>query len=392
MQFLDGILRSIDWRSTGKWTALSILVGSISAVGAIVFQALGQTVVHFSLVKFAGWSPHEAAGEHSFYDSQPGILIPWMIVVVMTIGGLASGWLVTTFAPEAAGPGTDAAIDAYHNKRGAIRGRIPIVKTLASAITIGTGGSGGREGPIAQIGGAFGSFLGNLLKLPARDRRILLAAGMGAGVGAIFRAPLAGALFAAEILYSESDLESEVIIPAATSSIIAYSLYTLSLPESVRFTPLFGGELGGYSIANPLELIPYAVLALVLVLVGVLYITVFFGTKAAFERFPVPKVFRPAIGAGMAGTLAVSLYMLLGQEEHLLATLSTGYHTLQAVLSPGDAAPGAAGLSIGLLLTIALVKIFTTSLTISSGGSGGVFGPSHGDWRLRRHRSRAVLS
>ena len=171
---------------------------------------------------------------------------------------------------------------------------------------------------------------------------------MGAGVGAIFRAPLAGAPFAAEILYSESDLESEVIIPAATSSIIAYSLYTLWLPESVRFIPLFGSELGGYSFASPLELIPYAVLALVLVLVGVLYISVFYGTQAAFERLPVPKAFRPAIGAGLAGTLAVSLYMLLGEEQHLLATLSTGYHTLQAALAPGGDAPGAAGLTIGL--------------------------------------------
>ena len=89
-------------------------------------------------MKFAGWDPHDAAGEHSFYDSQPGTLLPWMIVVVMTIGGLASGLLVYTFAPEAEGHGTDAAIDAYHNKRGAIRARIPFVKTLASAITIGT--------------------------------------------------------------------------------------------------------------------------------------------------------------------------------------------------------------------------------------------------------------
>jgi H+/Cl- antiporter ClcA len=96
-----------------------------------------------------------------------------------------------------------------------------------------------------------------------------------------------------------------------------------------------------------LELIPYAVLALVLVLVGALYITVFYGTHAAFKRLPVPKAIRPAIGAGLAGVLAVSLYMMLGEERHLLATLSTGYHTLQAALAPGGDAPGAAGLSTG---------------------------------------------
>ena len=91
---------------------------------------------------------------------------PWLLVLVMAGGGLASGLLVYTFAPEAEGHGTDAAIDAFHNKRGEIRGRIPIIKTIASAITLGTGGSAGREGPIAQIGAGFGSYLGGLLKLP----------------------------------------------------------------------------------------------------------------------------------------------------------------------------------------------------------------------------------
>lgn len=376
MQFLDGVFRSIDWRSSGKWTVLSILVGGIAGGGAVVFQVLTQTIVHFALVNLAGWNPMDAAGEHSMYPAAgPVTLVPWVLIAVMTVGGLLSGFFVYTFAPEAEGHGTDAAIDAYHNKRGAIRARIPFIKTLASAITIGMGGSGGREGPIAQIGAGFGSWLGKVLKLPARDRRILLAAGMGAGIGAIFRAPLAGALFAAEIMYSDSDLESEVIIPAATSSIIAYSLYTLSLPSEVRFLPLFGGDLRDYSFFHPMELIPYAVLAVVQVAVGILYVKVFYGTHALFSRLPVPHTFRPAIGACLAGMVAIALYFLWGQNEHTLAVLSTGYYTLQAALSGADA-QAEAGLTIGLLLTIALVKILTTSLTISSGGSGGVFGPS----------------
>ncbi len=111
-----------------------------------------------------------------------------MLPVTALIGGLISGYLVFTFAPEAEGHGTDAVIGAYHHKQGFIRGRVPIVKLLSSAITIGTGGSGGREGPIAQIGAGFGSLLGRLLHLTAAERRILLAAGMGAGVAAIFRA------------------------------------------------------------------------------------------------------------------------------------------------------------------------------------------------------------
>lgn len=370
MSFVEQVLNFLDWKSSGKWVLLSILVGIIAGLGAIVFQLVGQTVVEYTLVAFAGFAPGDAAGEHSVFGHDPGVLKPWMILLVMVLGGLASGMLVFYLAPEAEGHGTDAAIDAYHNQRGAIRARIPLVKMLASAITIGTGGSGGREGPIAQIGGAFGSYLATLLKLPVRDRRILLAAGVGAGVGAIFRAPLAGALFAAEILYSEADLEADVIIPAATSSIIGYSVYCLFLPESVRFTPLFGDELSTLGIVTPLELFPYAALAVVLVVVGVLYVKVFYGVHALFAKLPAPGALRPAIGAGLAGITAIGLYYFLGSDLRVLAVLSTGYGTLQeALIHAGQ-------LGIPLLLTVALVKIITTSLTIGSGGSGGVFGPS----------------
>lgn len=164
-------------------------------------------------------------------------------MLLPAMGGLVSGWIVYTFAPEAEGHGTDAAIDAYHRKGGFIRGRVPIVKTITSAITLTTGGSGGREGPIAQIGAGFGSFLATTLKLSERERRIMMAAGIGAGVGSIFRAPLAGALFAAEVLYRDPEFESEVIIPAGISSVVAYCLFCLvfgwgslfeSLPSSLE--------------------------------------------------------------------------------------------------------------------------------------------------------------
>ena len=162
---------------------------------------------------------------------------------MIAVGGLLSGWLVIRFAPEAEGHGTDAAIAAFHHKRGYIRPIVPIIKLVASAFTIGSGGSGGREGPIAQIGAGFGSYLGTVFKLPARDRRILLAVGMGAGIGAIFRAPLAGALFAAEILYRGADLEGDVIVPAAVASTVSYSVFSFWLPADVRFLPLFGKQL-----------------------------------------------------------------------------------------------------------------------------------------------------
>ena len=143
------------------------------------------------------------------------------------MGGLLSGLLVFTFAPEAEGHGTDSRDRRLPSKQGQIRPRVPLVKIVASAITIGTGGSGGREGPIAQIGAGFGSLLANLLRLSVADRRILMAAGMGAGIAAIFRAPLAGALFAAEVLYRSPEFEPEVIMPAAIASVVSYCTFGL---------------------------------------------------------------------------------------------------------------------------------------------------------------------
>lgn len=368
---LAQLFRGLELRSTGKWFLLSTAIGVVGGLGAIGFQLLGQVVMHYTLVAASGYSPGEASGEHQLFAHSHGDFSPLMIVVVMIGGGLVSGWLVYTFAPEAEGHGTDAAIDSFHNGRGVIRGRIPIIKTIASAVTLGTGGSGGREGPIAQIGAGFGSFLASRLGLSARDRRIMLAAGMGAGVGAIFRAPLAGALFAGEILYRDADLESDVIVPAAISSIVGYSVYSLSLPMPKRFLPLFGKpQLVDYTPGSPLELIPFALLSLVLVLVGVLYIKTFYGTHSLFKKIPIIPHVKPAIGAALAGGVAVALYYSMRQDPQTLSVLSTGYGSLQQALAD----PKQLGLQ--LLLSIALIKILTTSLTISSGGSGGVFGPS----------------
>jgi CIC family chloride channel protein len=313
--------------------------------------------------------PKEPAGEHNMFERPTTSFSPWKLVLVMGVGGLISGVIVYTFAPEAEGHGTDAAIEAFHFKRGEIRARIPLIKMLTSAITIGTGGSGGREGPIAQIGAGFGSFLATKLKLSARDRRIMLAAGMGAGIGSIFRAPLAGALFAAEILYRDADLESDVIVPAAISSVIGYSVFSLSLPRGIRFMPLFGDHLQ-YMMSSPLELVPLTLLALILVPAGVFYIKTFYGTHELFKRIPLPPHIKPAIGAMVAGLAGVALYYVAGEDSRALAVLSTGYSELQTAMQDAQSQ------GILLLLTISLLKIITTSLTIGSGGSGGVFGPS----------------
>jgi CIC family chloride channel protein len=226
--------------TTGKWLLLAVLVGVVAGIGAIAFDVADQAIRYYALERIAGYIPSSAAGEHRLFPEPQGSPSAWRLILVLAAGGFLSGLLVNALAPEAEGHGTDAAIEAFHYKRGYIRPIVPVVKLVASALTIGSGGSGGREGPIAQIGAGFGSFFATLLKLPARDRRLLLAAGMGAGVGAIFRAPMAGALFAAEILYRDAGLEADVVVPAAVASTVGYSVFSYWLPPSIRFMPLFG--------------------------------------------------------------------------------------------------------------------------------------------------------
>ncbi len=300
----------------------------------------------------AGYRPPSPAGEHRLFPSSGTVLNRYTLLVLPALGGILSGWLVYTYAPEAEGHGTDAAIDAYHHKDGYIRSRVPIVKTIASAITLTTGGSGGREGPIAQIGAGFGSFLATKLKLSDRERRIMMAAGISAGVGSIFRAPLAGALFAAEVLYRDPEFESEVIIPAGISSVVAYCLFCLVFGWGSLFeTPYF-------HFRNPLELGPYLVLAAVLVGTGILYIKSFYGVIGLFKAMKIPNHIKPAIGGLCTGIIGFFLPQ----------TLAFGYGFAQQALNND--------LTIPFLLSLAIGKIFTTSFSIGSGGSGGVFGPS----------------
>lgn len=361
--------RVMDWKVSGKWFFLSAMIGVLSGLAAIVFELLCQGVVFISLHHFGGYSPVYPEGEFKQFVHTNTNIQPLAIVAVMTVGGLISGILCHFLAKEATGPGTDAVIDAFHFGRGRIRWRVPFVKMVGSAITLGTGGSAGREGPIAQIAAGFGSWVGHLLNLPSRDRRILLAAGMAAGVGAMFHAPLAGALLAAEIMYRDADLESDVIVPAAIASIIGYSTYSLGLPPEYRFTPLFGQALQ-FSITSPYELFPYALLALVVCLMGVIYTKAFEIIRALFARLKCPDFLKPAIGALLAGTLAMGVFELSHRNPHAMAALCTGYGTLQAAFDPE------AGLAIGVLLMVVGLKIVTTALTIGSGAAGGVFGPS----------------
>lgn len=346
---------------------LSVIVGVVAGLAAIVFYVITESAAYYAMDYLAGYQVEPRPGgevELSWIERTTHPLKPWLLIVIPTVGGLAAGWLIYTFAPEAEGHGTDSAIAAYHQHQGYMRPRVPIVKMIASALTIGSGGSGGREGPIAQIGAGFGSAFADLLRLRPAERRVLLAAGMGAGIGAIFRAPVAGALFASEVLYASPEFEPEVILPAALASVIAYSTYGAVF----GWAPLF--TIPDLSFADPFHLLSYTILALAMVPLAMLYTRTFYGLTALFRRIPGPRHIRPAIGGLSTGLLAVGLYYLFDGNEATLSVLAFGYGGVQGALTH------TAELGAWLLLAIALGKLLTTSLTIGSGGSGGVFGPS----------------
>ncbi len=357
--------RTFDFRNFWTWLFLGAVVGVIAGLGAILFQMALEVTRLFCFQSLVGIDPGHPGGEPplvSFPIAET--FSPGWLLVLPALGGLGAGFLTLRFAPEARGHGTDAAIRAYHREAGAIRWPVPVVKFFATVLSMGTGGSGGREGPIAQIGAGAGSVLAMRLGLSVRYRRWLLAAGLGAGVGAIFRAPLAGAIFAGEVLYSDPEVETEVILPAAVASIVAYAVFAAKYGYGHMFT-----DVTGPGFSNPLELGPYAVLAVVVAAGAALYIHVFYGADGFFRRLRVADWLKPVIGGFATGAVGLALYLLVS-DRRVLDVMSTGYGILQDVLGGGPP------VGLGVLLLVAFGKILTTSLTIGSGGSAGVFGPS----------------
>ncbi|HVP92788.1 MAG TPA: chloride channel protein [Acidobacteriota bacterium] len=336
-----------------KWVPIAVLIGTVCGVGSLVFyQAINLTSM-ILLGQIAGYFPPSPSGE----GGSAGLLSPYayVIPVITTLGGLLSGIIVFGLAPEAEGHGTDAAIDAFHNKKGDIRSRIPPVKLLASTLTIGSGGSAGREGPTAQIGAGFGSFLGKALHLNLHDRRIAVAVGIGSGIGSIFKAPFGGALLSAEILYM-GDFEVEALFPAFIASTIGYSIFA----SVTGWTPIFG-YMTQRAFTDPFDLPFYAVLGAVCGLVGIVYVRGFYGIKGLFQRLNMPNFLKPAIGGLAVGVMGMFLPEILGMGYGWLQIAMNGNFTL---------------LPLTLIPIIILAKIVATSLSIGSGGSGGVFAPA----------------
>lgn len=347
-------LHGLDIRTVSRFMLLSALVGLVAGGGALVFYFATDVASEWILAQWGGFyvpGHGDSLQAGDFIDSLR-MRHRWFLFLIPALGGLISGWLVFSFAPEAEGHGTDAAIEAFHRKKGFIRGRVPIVKAIASIATISTGGSAGREGPIAQIGAGFGSFLADRLKLSVSDRRILLLAGMAGGVGATFRAPLGGALFAVEVLYQDPEFEHEGLIPCIISSIVAYSLFgAVTGWNPLLTTPAFRFE-------HPVELAFYLTLGIACALLGTVYVKIFYHVRDRFAALKLPVFLKPALGGLLLGLMAMFVPQVLG----------SGYGWVQAALY--------GKMALWLMVLLAFGKILATSLTISSGGSGGVFAPS----------------
>jgi CIC family chloride channel protein len=316
-----------------KWIPLGILMGLVGGVGAMIFQALLELI----------WS--------MVYETTS---IPWyLIVIVPAAGGVLMGLIVMYLAPDAEGPGQDEVISALHHTGGKVRPSVAPVKLVASALTIGTGGSAGREGPISQITAGLATFVAMKLKLRRSDLRILVISGIAAGMSAVFKAPLGAAIFAMEIPY-KNDLESSAVVPAVVSSTVAYLV----------FIPFYGVEpifnFPDINVFLTLEVFPLTILTgLVIGLVGLGFILMRNRVRRFFKEMTVPLYLRAGLGGLAVGVLGLAIPGILGLSEGIIQNLIDGSIA-----------------SISVLMAILIGKMVATSMTVGSGGSGGVFFPS----------------
>ncbi|MBN2193411.1 MAG: chloride channel protein [Polyangiaceae bacterium] len=358
---LSAFVRLFELRTVSRWVGIGLAVGVVSGLCAAAFFAAMDGLRSLVFVKLAQIDLLEPQGEHSLFGAVAvGEPRRWLILLLPAIGGLISGVIVFSLAPEAEGHGTDSLIEAFHRKGGNIRARVPWVKAVASVILIGTGGSAGREGPIAQMGAGFGSILGGFLKLSPRERRLLLLAGAAGGIGAIFRTPLGAALFVVEVLYRD-DFEVDGLVPTVLSSVVAYSVFTMIFGTGAIFATAPHYDF------DPRQLPFYLLMAIGAAALGIFYVKIFYGTRdRVFAKLRLPRAIRPMIGGLGVGCLALFIPQALG----------AGYGWLQEAIVPTRGLLPTGWWGAAVLLGIALIKVITTSLSVSSGGSGGVFGPS----------------
>lgn len=354
-----------------------ILTGIVSGLGAFVFSRILAVCEYLFLDRAAGLSLPHASGEF-LIDSNDAVhwgipfsdeYRPWILFFLPIVGGLLTGWIVNRFSPESGGTGSDAMIDSFHNQEGKMNPVVSLIKSIATIFTLASGGSGGKEGPISQIGAGFGSLLATILKAGARARRTLLLAGTAGGLGAIFHAPLGGALTSVEMIYRE-DIESDSLIPCIISSVSAYLVYC-ALNGFNTVYRVADTEFSRYT-----DLIFYLGLGVICFLCGDVFIRIFRKVQNFSIRLRISPIVKPALGGILIGTVGLFLPETIGTGAGVLQVALDGKDPVgtQGLLSASFQTRGL--WLVALFFLLAGMKILTTSFTIGTGGSAGMFGPS----------------
>jgi len=347
-----------------RWSRLLGLASAVGIVGGLAAVALESGLHYGSEVLL-----HGIVGASVDTGGTDMWVLDWRVLLLPAIGGLMSGVVVQLLFREPTGHGTDLLTRAFHHGLGVFPLRGPLVKSVAAVGVISCGGSAGPEGPIAALGAALGSTTGRFLGLTPRETRVLLIAGCAAGVGAIFGCPLGGALFATSVPYREPDFESEAMVPAFFASVLGYSTFIFILPP--QGTSRLLGDVGQLSFSHPVELLPYLLLGPLCGIFSILFSTALHGTESAFRRMKqLPLWLRPALGGLATGVVACVLPQVMdGQWALTRAALHLDLGGLDS------SALGTWGWPL-FFAAVAVAKCLATSLTVGSGASGGVLGPS----------------
>ena len=332
----------------------TIALGVAGALAAQLFNGLLRLASRLFLGGIAGYVPPGLPNEGGAPAEVIGRYGLWLVPLSTTLGGLIVGFITERFAPEAEGHGTDAVIKAFHRTDGELRPRVAPIKLLASAVTIGSGGVAGREGPMALIAGALGSWYATLTGRTGGERRVLLLVGMACGLSAIFRSPIGAALLAVEILYADMEFEPGALLYTALGAITAYAVNGMF----VGWEPLFRVSALAGQLPRRLDYGFYIILGIAAGLLAAVLPLVFYTTRDAFRRLPVHPVLRPVVGGLLAGLIAVAVPKVI----------AGGYGWIQQAID------GRLVLTTMALLVVA--KMVAMSMTVASGGSGGVFAPT----------------
>jgi len=345
-RWLNGLLAKYQG-GDAVLTLTAVVVGLGAGLGAIVFRWLISTVRSFSF----DWLPAVTTGWGPAY-----------VVLAPTLGGLLVGPLIQGFAREAKGHGVPEVMEAVALRGGRIRPIVALVKSIASSLSIGTGGSVGREGPIVQIGSTIGSTIGQMLRMSDARVRNLVACGAGGGIAATFNAPIAGVTFALEVILGDFSVRSigTVVIASVTASVVGRAAF--------GNTPAF--HVPQYSLNSVWELPLFLVLGVVAAVVAVAYVRMLYGTEDLFDRWKkVPEWSKPAFGGMLLGCLALVYGSVPGLAyDRVPHVFGVGYETIESGLLGKE--------TLLVMLVLAVLKIVATSVTLGSGASGGVFAPS----------------